>query len=105
MSCAVLLDTGPLVSFLADESEHSAWVHGQWDRMPPPMLTCEAVLTEAAFILKREGVDPDALFELLQRRDARVPSNQAPSLTGHVQTTCDARSPSRDVTSPASCPP
>ncbi len=72
MSGAVLLDTGPLVSFLADESGHAAWVHGQWDRMPPPMLTCEAVLTEAAFILKRDGVDPDALFELLQRKVIRV---------------------------------
>ena len=72
MSGAVLLDTGPLVSFLADESEHAAWVHQQWDLMSPPMLTCEAVLTEAAFILKREGVDPDAIFALLQRKVIRV---------------------------------
>ena len=68
MSGSVLLDTGPLVSFLADESEHAAWVHEQWDRVRPPMLTCEAVLTEAAFILKREGVDPDAIFALLERK-------------------------------------
>lgn len=72
MSAVVLLDTGPLVSFLANEPEHVAWVHEQWDRLPPPMLTCEAVLTEAAFILKREGADPDALFELLQRNIIRV---------------------------------
>lgn len=72
MSGAVLLDTGPLVSFLADESEHTAWVHRQWDRTTPPMLTCEAVLTEAAFILKREGVDPDAIFALLQRKVIRL---------------------------------
>lgn len=72
MSGAVLVATGPLVSFLADESEHAAWVHEQWDRMLPPMLTCEAVLTEAAFILKREGADTDALFELLERKVIRV---------------------------------
>ncbi len=72
MSGAVLLDTGPLVSFLADESEHTEWVHKQWDRMPPPMLTCEAVLTEAVFILKREGVDTDAIFALLERKVIRV---------------------------------
>ena len=68
----VLLDTGPLVSFLAREAEHTAWVQEQWGRMQPPMLTCEAVLTEAAFLLKREGADPDALFELLQRQVIRV---------------------------------
>ncbi len=72
MSGTVLLDTGPLVSFLVRGAEHTAWVHEQWGRMPPPMLTCEAVLTEAAFLLKREGADPDALFELLQRQVIRV---------------------------------
>lgn len=72
MSGAVLLDTGPLVSFLADEAEHTEWVHKQWDRMSPPMLTCEAVLTEAVFILKREGVDTDAIFTLLERKVIRV---------------------------------
>ena len=69
---ALLLDTGPLVAFLAAETLHTAWVHEQWDRAEPPMLTCEPVLTEAAFILKREGVDPDAIFTLLERRVIRV---------------------------------
>jgi hypothetical protein len=30
------------------------------------MLTCEAVLTETAFLLKREGSEADHLFELPQ---------------------------------------
>lgn len=72
MSDVVLLDTGPLVSFLAAGLEHTAWVQAQWSRMPPPMLTCEPVLTEAAFLLNREGVDPDAVFELLHRKIIRV---------------------------------
>ena len=72
MSAALLLDTGPLVGFLAADTQHTKWVQEQWDRTPPPMLTCEAVLIEAAFILKREGVDPDAIFALLERRVIRV---------------------------------
>lgn len=36
------------------------------------MLTCEPVLTEAAFLLKREGRDADPLFELLERGVIRV---------------------------------
>ena len=72
MSGVVLLDTGPLVSFLAAEAEHTAWVHEQWDRARPPMLTCEPVLTEAAFILKREGVDADGIFALLERKVIQV---------------------------------
>jgi len=38
----------------------------------PPLLTCEPVLTEAAFLLKRDGQDADALFELLERGVIRI---------------------------------
>lgn len=62
-----LLDTGPLVSFLAWGVRHHAWVVEQWKRLRPPLLTCEPVLTEAAFLLKREGRAADALFALLER--------------------------------------
>ena len=67
-----LLDTGPLVSFLATGVRYHKWAVEQWKRLPPPLLTCEPVLTEAAFLLKREGRDPDAVFELLERGVIRV---------------------------------
>ena len=63
----ILLDTGPLVSFLAAGLRHHPWVCEQWKRLRPPLLTCEPVLTEAAFLLKREGRETDALFALLER--------------------------------------
>jgi predicted nucleic acid-binding protein len=69
---AVLLDTGPLVTFLAAGSEHHAWVCAQWKRLHAPLLTCEPVLTEAAFLLKRVGRETDPLFELLERGVLRV---------------------------------
>ncbi len=72
MKQTVLLDTGPLVSFLAAGLQHSEWVVEQWRRLRPPMLTCEPVLTEAAFLLKREGVDTDPLFALLERGVIRI---------------------------------
>jgi uncharacterized protein len=67
-----LLDTGPLVSFLAAGLKYHAWAVEQWKRLRPPMLTCEPVLTEAAFLLKREGRDTDALFALLERGIIRI---------------------------------
>jgi uncharacterized protein len=67
-----LLDTGPLVSFLAEGLAHHAWAVEQWKQMRPPLLTCEPVLMEAAFLLKREGRDPDALFVLLERGVIRI---------------------------------
>jgi uncharacterized protein len=68
----VLLDTGPLVSYLAAGLVHHGWVCEQWKRLQPPLLTCEPVLTESAFLLKREGHDADDLFELLERGVVRV---------------------------------
>lgn len=67
-----LLDTGPLVSFLASGVKYHAWAVEQWKRLRPPLLTCEPVLTEAAFLLKREGSDTDPLFALLERGVIRV---------------------------------
>ncbi len=69
---AVLLDTGPLVAFLASGSDHHDWVCAQWKRWSPPLLTCEPVLTEAALLLKREGREADPLFVLLERGVLRV---------------------------------
>lgn len=71
----VLLDTGPLVSFLAAGLKYHAWAREQWKVLRPPLLTCEPVLTEAAFLLKREGLDADPLFELMERGIVRVALN------------------------------
>ncbi len=67
-----LLDTGPLVSFLASGLEHHEWAVQEWKRLRPPLLTCEAVLTETSFLLKRDGRDPDPLFALLDRGIIRI---------------------------------
>jgi predicted nucleic acid-binding protein len=60
------------VSFLAAGGQHHAWAVEQWKQCAAPLLTCEPVLTEAAFLLKRNGGDADALFALLERRVIRI---------------------------------
>jgi predicted nucleic acid-binding protein len=67
-----LLDTGPLISFLAAGLEHHAWAVEQWKQFRPPLLTCEPVLTEAVYLLKRERRDTDPLFGLLERGIIRI---------------------------------
>jgi hypothetical protein len=58
----VLLDTGPLVSFLAHGLVDHEWAVEQWKELRPPMLTCEPVLTEAAFLLKVRAATPMAFL-------------------------------------------
>jgi hypothetical protein len=70
-----LLDTGPLVGFLAAGLRHHAWICEQWKFFRPPLLTCEPVLTGAAFLLSRQGHEADPLFALLERGVIRVALN------------------------------
>jgi predicted nucleic acid-binding protein len=58
--------------FLASGLTHHTWAVEQWKRLRPPLLTCEPVLTEASFLLKREGRDTDPLFALLGRGVIRM---------------------------------
>jgi predicted nucleic acid-binding protein len=60
------------VSFLASGLEHHEWATEEWKRLHPPLLTCQPVLTEAEFLLKREGRDTDPLFALLDRGVIRI---------------------------------
>jgi uncharacterized protein len=47
-----LLDTGPLVSALAENEPHyGPWAKDLLRRLPVPLYTCESVLTEAAHFL------------------------------------------------------
>jgi predicted nucleic acid-binding protein len=77
----ILLDTGPLVTFLAAGTKHHDWVCEQWKRLRPPLLTCEPVLTEAAFLLKRDGREADPLFVLLERGVLQVSIDLSAQLT------------------------
>jgi predicted nucleic acid-binding protein len=69
----VLLDTGPLVAWLNARSTHHEWMLGQWTEIEPPLLTCEAVLTEACFLLRNWFPGPAAVLELLERAVIVVP--------------------------------
>jgi predicted nucleic acid-binding protein len=66
------VDTGPLVSYLVADQQHSGWVTQQWKRLKPPLLTCEPVLTEAAFLLEREGFDGAEIFQFLDSGAVKV---------------------------------
>jgi uncharacterized protein len=72
MRAGGLLETGPLLGFLGLGLRYHDWVISQWKQLPLPLLSCEPVLTEAAFLLKREGRDPDAVFELMELGVVRI---------------------------------
>lgn len=70
----VVLDTGPLIALLdRDETRHD-WAVARFDMLNPPLLTCEAVLSEASFLLHRADLDPGLPIELVVRGMLEVAS-------------------------------
>ena len=70
----VILDTGPLVAFLSEKDVHHDWVTQKMVNIHTPLLTCEAVISEACFLLKRYSHEKaDAVLELIDINFMTVP--------------------------------
>jgi uncharacterized protein len=67
-----LVDTGPLVALLIARDIHHAWARRTWEQLEAPLLTCEAVLSEAQFLVSRFGGNPRAVLECVQRGAVQV---------------------------------
>ena len=61
----VILDAGPIVALLNRRDQHHSWIRELLDTVKPPVFTCEAVVSEACFLLGRLTGGQDAVFELL----------------------------------------
>lgn len=66
-SARVLLDTGPLVAFLNRSDRYHNWSKDQLALVKPPVYTCEAVLSEACFLLRGLAGGPKAVLDLVTR--------------------------------------
>jgi predicted nucleic acid-binding protein len=71
----IIVDAGPLVAYFDRDAAEHQWVRDQAGRLPPGWLTSEAVLGEAAHLLRRAGVVPEQLLALVDERLLRVPSH------------------------------
>lgn len=67
-----ICDTGPLIAFLNRNDRHHTWAVALMQRVPAPLISCEAVLTEAAYFLREDGLDVGVLFALLERDVLRI---------------------------------
>lgn len=61
-----LLDTGPLVALLVGDDTQHEWATEQLKRAPTTVLTCDAVISEASYLLQRDGYPPDDLFAMVE---------------------------------------
>jgi predicted nucleic acid-binding protein len=73
MKKGVVLDTGPLVAFLNRKDNFHQWALTQWGQIEPPMHTCEAVISEACFLLGSTATGADSVMQMLERNVISVP--------------------------------
>lgn len=63
----VIVDAGPLVAYLCGDDQDHLWAEAQFRRFRSPLITCDAVLSEAMFLLGRQGEGVRPLLALLER--------------------------------------
>ncbi len=67
MARTVLVDSGPLVAVLSRRDRHHAWARSHFEALTEPLLTCEAVLSEAFFLIRDIHGALERLGQLLSR--------------------------------------
>ncbi len=73
MKHGVIVDTGPLVAYLSQRDRYHIWTCEQLEHIGSPLLTCEAVLAEACFLVGRNGGDAIDLIEMLNQGWLSIP--------------------------------
>lgn len=80
----VAVDTGPMVALLNARDRHHAWAKAAFSQLEPPLLTCEAVLTETCHLLRKVHGGCHAVLTLLRSGVVEIQFDLAPE-AGAIQ--------------------
>lgn len=68
----IIVDTGPIVALLNRRDEFHEWAASTFATIEPPLFTCEPVLTEAVYLVRKLRGGPEAVLDLVTRGVLRV---------------------------------
>ena len=68
----VIVDTGPLVAYVVSSERSHRWAREQMEALPGPLLTCEAVIAEATYLLRRTGPGSFTPLTMVERGAVRI---------------------------------
>ena len=63
----VLVDAGPLAALVNSRDRYHKWVCSRFAEIAPPILTCESVISEACFLVRRSHGGVGAVLGLVDR--------------------------------------
>ncbi|MBD1809046.1 PIN domain-containing protein [Microcoleus sp. FACHB-SPT15] len=69
----IILDTSPLVAFIDKSDRFHNWAVENWKTIAIPLFTCEAVISEACFLLQRTYGGQNAVMSLLNTGTIQIP--------------------------------
>ncbi len=72
MRSGTLLDTGPIVAYLYSRDAYHDWAVEAFSEVQPPVITCEAVLTEACFLIERNRWPAMRVLEYVLESEIRI---------------------------------
>ena len=72
MRSGTLLDTGPIVAYLYSRDAYHDWAVEAFSEVQPPVITCEAVLTEACFLIERNRWPATRVLEYALESEIRI---------------------------------
>jgi predicted nucleic acid-binding protein len=72
MRSGVLLDTGPIVAFLYGRDSYHDWAVETFGSLDSPAITCEPVMTEACFLIARNGQPAARVLDHVSRHQIRI---------------------------------
>ncbi|MEH2462776.1 type II toxin-antitoxin system VapC family toxin [Nostoc sp.] len=75
MTRATILDTGVLIAYLMPKDKFHAWAVSQLSQISTPVLTNEAVITEACFLAQRIHNGQETILKLIKQGHIIIPFN------------------------------
>ncbi len=67
MTNLIILDTGPLVAYMNRGDKYHGWAKQRFQEIAPPILTCQAVISEACFLVRNILQGREIILEMLER--------------------------------------
>jgi predicted nucleic acid-binding protein len=77
VTAVAIIDTGPLVALTHERDQYHEWARQQSAQLTAPFLTCEAVLSEAWFLLRSLPKAQEKVLRLLEQGLLNVSFNSA----------------------------
>jgi predicted nucleic acid-binding protein len=69
----VILDASPLIAYFDSSEEHHAWCVRKFEAIKPPLISCEAAVAEAVFVVESRGGDSTPIFAFLRQDVIQLP--------------------------------